>query len=191
MAKPQGRHGEVAADLHTDFPELFAERKRLFALAESGVRRELTLESFWGHKGRIVLKFVGIDSISDAETLTGCEIQVPREERAELEPGEAYVSDLQGCVVAVLASHADASGAKEIGRVSDVVFGAGEAPLLVVRKGEDKTGKEYMIPFAEEYIKSSDLAAKRIVMVLPEGMLDLDAPLSTEEKRRQQAKQED
>lgn len=94
-------------------------------------------------------------------------------------------------MVAVVATHADTGGAKEIGRVSDVVFGAGEAPLLVVRGGEDKTSKEYMIPFAEEYIESSDLAAKRIVMVLPEGMLALDAPLNTEEKRRQQAKQED
>jgi 16S rRNA processing protein RimM len=170
---------------------LFAERKRLFALCENGSRRELQLESFWDHKCRIVLKFAGVDSISDAETLAGCEIQVPEEERAPLEPGVVYVSDLKDCVVAVAAPRDDKHATRDIGHVADVIFGAGEAPLLVVRETADKQSKEYLIPFAEEYVQSSDLAAKRIVMVLPEGMLELDAPLSREERQRQQEKQEE
>lgn len=201
VVKPQGRHGEVAADVHTDFPELFADRTRLFALFADGSRRELELEAFWSHKGRIILKFTGVDSISDAEALAGCEIQIPAEERAPLEPGTVYVSDLKGCVVSVLekSSGATPSGEKlterEIGWVADVLFGAGEAPLLIVREAEEgqrnqKSGKEFMIPYAEEYVQSADLAAKRIVMVLPEGMLDLDAPLSSDEKRRQQQPQD-
>lgn len=193
--KPQGRHGEVAADVHTDFPELFADRTRLFALLADGSRRELGLEAFWSHKGRIILKFAGVDSISDAEALSGCEIQIPAEERAQLEPGTVYVSDLKGCVVCVVESSSEATGERAIGWVADVLFGAGEAPLLIVREAEggqrnQKSGKEYMIPYAEEYVQSADLAAKRIVMALPEGMLDLDAPLSPDEKRRQQQPQD-
>src|SRR3954469_20864662 len=86
VVKTQGRHGEVAAELHTDFPEKFAERKNLFALDADGKRRELRLEEFWSHKNYVVLKFAGVDSISDAEALVGSEIQVPREQRAEIGP---------------------------------------------------------------------------------------------------------
>ena len=99
VLKTQGRHGEVAAESHTDVPDRFVEGMRLYALAEHGQRRELKLEGWWPHKGLVVLKFEGIDSISDAETLQRCELQVPASERAELEPGWTYVSDLVGCSV--------------------------------------------------------------------------------------------
>ncbi len=130
MLGPQGRRGEVAAELHTSFPERFAERRELSGLAKDGSRRELHLEEHWFHKGHVVLKFAGVESISDAERLAGMELQIPAEQRAELEAGEAYVSDLVGCEVVNRGS--------VIGSVADVQFGAGEAPLLVVRT---KTGE--------------------------------------------------
>src|SRR5256885_12679405 len=99
VVKTQGRHGEVAAEPHTDFPEKFGERKKLFCLDARGERRKLQLEEHWLHKSYIVLKFAGVESIDDAESLVGSEIQVPRELRAEIEPGAAYVSDLIGCAV--------------------------------------------------------------------------------------------
>src|SRR4051794_18115837 len=170
VVKTQGRHGEVAAELHTDFPEKFAERKKLFALDASGKRRELQLDEHWAHKSYVVLKFAGVDSISDAEAIVGSEIQVPREERTEIEPGAAYVSDLVGCAVF--------DHGRAIGNVKDVQFGAGEAPLLVVSEGS----KEMLIPFAQEFIAGIDIQGKRVEMKLPAGMLELDAPLSQEEK---------
>ena len=171
VVKPQGRVGEVSAELFTDFPERFAERRHLFALATTGNRRELELEDFWPHKGRMILKFAGIDSIDDAASLAGAEIQIPREQRAPLEEGSFYVSDLVGC--RVFASEGSAE-VRELGPVTDVVFGAGEAPLLQVREA----AREFLIPFVESYTKRVDLDARRIELVLPEGMLELDAPLS-------------
>jgi 16S rRNA processing protein RimM len=180
VAKTQGRHGEVAVDVLTDFPERFAERRRLFALDPHGARRQLRLENTWPHKERLVLKFEGVDSITEAEALLGCELQVPKSERTELEPGANYVADLVGCAVVVSGSAA-AGAVRRLGTVADVQFGAGEAPLLVVGDG----AKEYLIPFAAAYLQRLDTAAKIIEMALPEGMLDLDAPLSREEKDRQ------
>src|SRR3954468_14765332 len=128
VAKTQGRHGEVAATLLTDFPELFETRRKLFALGDSGTgqsgaaepsRRKLELDEHWFHKGMVVLKFAGVDSISDAEKLVGSEIQIPRNERAALGSDEFYVSDLIGCTVT------DAGA--EIGQIKDVQFGSGEA----------------------------------------------------------------
>jgi len=170
VVKPQGRVGEVSAELFTDFPERFAERRHLFALGTAGNRLELELEDFWPHKGRMILKFAGIDSIDAAASLAGAEIQIPLEQRARLEEGSFYVSDLVGC--RVFASTGGAA-VRELGPVTDVVFGAGEAPLLQVREA----AREFLIPFVESYTKRVDLDARRIELVLPEGMLELDAPL--------------
>jgi 16S rRNA processing protein RimM len=145
----------------------------LSALAEDGSRRTLKIEELWPHKGMLVLKFAGIDSISDAETLLRCELQVPREERAQLEPGWNYVSDLMGCTVF--------DGEREIGIVRHLTFGAGEAPLLIVQAGT----RQHEIPYAEAYVKNLDLEHKQLRMQLPEGMLELDAPLTEEEKEQQ------
>ncbi|HZQ22407.1 MAG TPA: ribosome maturation factor RimM [Terriglobales bacterium] len=182
VLKTQGRYGEVAVELHTDVPGRFVEGQRMFALAGDGTRRELQVERLWPHKGRLVLKFGGIDSITQAEVLVGSELQVPRSERASLEAGWTYVSDLIGCTVL--------DGGREIGTIKDVQFGAGEAPLLIVSPAELKTtsqsgntGSEYEIPFAEAYLQSVDLQAKHVLMQLPEGMLEINAPLTEEEKR--------
>lgn len=177
VGKTQGRRGEVAADLFTDFPERFDQRRQVWALMPDGKRRELEIEEFWPHKGRMVFKFKGIESIDDAEQLQGAEIQIPVEQRAKLEEGSFYISDLKGCAVTAR------SGEKPprlLGKIDDVIFGAGEAPLLEIREGK----KEYLIPFVEKFIERMDLAAREIAMVVPEGMLDLDAPLSAEEKSR-------
>lgn len=149
---------------------------RLWALEEEGSRRELKIEELWPHKGALVLKFAGVDSISDAEALVGCELQVPGEQRAQLESGWTYISDLVGCTVF--------DGDREIGKLEDVQFGAGEAPLLVVKAGS----KEFEIPFAEAYLKRVSVEDKRIEMQLPEGMLEVNAPLTPEEKEQQKKK---
>ena len=61
-------------------------------------------------------------------------------------------------------------------------FGAGEAPLLIVA-GAD--GKKYDVPFAEAYVEGVDLGGKQLRMKLPEGMLEINAPLTQEEKQQQ------
>ena len=84
-----------------------------------------------------------------------------------------YVSDLIGCVLF--------DGEREIGKIEDVQFSAGEAPLLILRNGE----KEYEIPYAEAYLTGVEMGRKMIRMALPEGMLEVNAPLTPEEKRHQ------
>ena len=98
-----------------------------------------------------MLKFAGVETISDAEQLAGLELQVPLEQRAELEQGAAYVSDVVGCEVWIR----NADGQRLLGTVSEVQFGAGEAPLLVVR-AKIGTEQEILLPYAEEFLKSVD-----------------------------------
>jgi 16S rRNA processing protein RimM len=182
VVKTQGRHGEVAAEMHSDVPGRFAVGIKLFALPKAvdlklqASRRELEVEELWPHKGLIVLKFRGVDSMSDAELLIGSELQVPSAERANLEAGWNYISDLIGCKVL---DHGE-----EIGRIEDVQFGAGEAPLLIVADG---TGRKFDVPFAAAYLEGVDLAQQRVRMNLPEGMLEVNAPITAEEKQEQQS----
>jgi 16S rRNA processing protein RimM len=182
VVKTQGRHGEVAAEMHSDVPGRFAAGMKLFALPKSQdlkaqeSRRELEVEDLWPHKGLIVLKFRGVDSMNDAELLIGSELQVPSAERANLDAGWTYVSDLIGCKVLDLG--------REIGRIEDVQFGAGEAPLLIVADG---AGKKFEVPFAEAYLEGVDIAQRQVRMNLPEGMLELNAPVTKEEKQEQQS----
>jgi 16S rRNA processing protein RimM len=175
VVKTQGRRGEVASEILSDIPDRFAIGMKLLALPrDSASRRELEVVELWPHKGLLVLKFAGIDSISEAERLIGCELQVPRSQRSELQAGWNYVSDLVGCAVL--------DQGREVGRIADVQFGAGEAPLLMVR---DHANRLLELPFAEAYLESMDVERKQVRMKLPEGLLEVNAPLTAEEKAEQ------
>src|SRR5208337_1880859 len=182
VIKTQGRRGEVAVELHTDVPGRFRQELRLWALAKDGPRRDVPVEDLWPHKKFLVLKLLGVETIDDAEPLVGAELQVPRKERAQLDPGWTYLSDLIGCTVF--------DGPREVGEIEDVHFGAGEAPLLVVRSKERRSEERksaklpYEIPFAEAYLEKLDLERKQVRMKLPEGLLEVNAPLAKEEKSR-------
>lgn len=178
IVRPQGRRGEVLADLLTDFPEKFSERRQLWLSSEAKHEpREYKLEKHWLHKGRVVLKFAGIDSITSAEALSGMLVQIPTESRSQLELGAAYVSDLIGSTLF------DVSQNRKIGTIRDVQQGAGTAPLLIV----DGAGTELEIPFAEEFIVRFNASKKLLEMNLPKGLLDVNDPLAEDEKAQQKS----
>jgi 16S rRNA processing protein RimM len=188
ISRPQGRKGEVFAEILTDFPEKFADRKQLWLLGPEklsaktahptggkaitpGVQapRSIELSSHWPHKGGIVLHFAGINDISAAETLAGLIVAIPQTERAPLGEDEVYTSDLIGCTVFDVAG---AGEAVAVGEIEDVDRTAGPVALLVV----GGTHGEVLIPFAKSFLRRVDLDAKRIEMALPEGLVDLNPP---------------
>ena len=170
IRRPQGRKGEVLADLLTDFPEKFSERKHLWLIPEKGSAspREVELIAHWPHKGGLVLQFAGIDSISDAEALAGHFVAIPRSQRAPLDEGEIYIGDLIGCSLVNVASGTPVP----VGEIEDVDRGAGPVALLIVRGKEG----EILIPFAQGYASRIDIEARRVEMALPEGLVDLNEP---------------
>ncbi len=167
IVRPQGRHGEALAELLTDFPERFAERKRLFLVGAKSEPRQIELERHWLHQGRLVLKFVGIDSINDVETLRGLEVAIPKTERAPLEDGAIYIADLIGCALI------DSRAKTEVGQIVEVDRESSATALLVVKTSDQQ---EVLVPFAKAFQPNFNLAAKTLTMDLPEGLLDLNAP---------------
>jgi 16S rRNA processing protein RimM len=180
LVRAQGRHGEVIADILTDFPERFSERTHVWLLAPHGeaAPREADIERHWFHKGRVVFKIAGVDSISDAAALSGWQVAVPREQRASLTDDVFYVADLIGCRVID-----EAEGGADLGAVLDVERGAGAAlDTLVLKIGEE----ELLIPFAKAYLVALDLNARVLRMRLPEGLTSINAPVNEEERMAQQ-----
>ncbi len=175
IRRPQGRKGEVFADILTDFPEKFSERRHLWLLAadSSAAPRPIALENHWLHKGGIVLHFAGIDSISAAEALAGLIAAIPRSQRVPLAGDEAYIGDLIGCTLVDVARTADEPrSAAVVGQIEDVDRSAGPVAMLIVRGAVG----EILIPFAKSYLRRIDLAARCVEMALPEGLVDLNAP---------------
>ena len=171
VLRTQGRKGEVFAEILTDFPEKFADRRQLWLVADPSSAkpvepRAVELRSHWLHKGGIVLHFADIDSISAGESLIGFGVAIPQSRRAALAEDEAYLGDLVGCTLVDFAPVEPVT----VGVIDDVDFGAGPAPLLIVRG----TSGEVLIPFAKPYLRRLDLDARRVEMALPEGLVDLN-----------------
>ncbi len=180
LIRPQGRRGEILAEILTDFPERFAEMHQAFlARTQNAVPTPIAIEESWLHKGRVVLKFAKVDSISEAEALRGAEVVIPAEERMPLADDAAYIGDLIGCAVV---DH-NQPDHPVIGTVRDVIQQANTTDLLVVA-GIDEV--EHWIPFAKAYLVRIDLPGRRLEMNLPHGLLEVNTPLSEEERRMQQ-----
>ena len=165
VLRPQGRRGEVAAEILTDFPARFEKLRRAFLESPTGAPEPVDVENVWPHKGRIVIKFSGVDSIDQASRLRGRLVLIPREERAALPPHHYYHSELLGCRVLV----ERAGTATEIGSVTEVEP-AGGAPLLHVAT---KHG-EVLIPLAQEICTRIDTEARTILIDPPENLLELN-----------------
>ncbi len=168
----------MLADLLTDFPERFSIRKRLFLLAPSAPERPVELENYWLHQGRIVFKFAGVDSMNDAEALRGLDIAIPQIERAPLEDGAVYISDLLGCVLV------DSRSGHEVGFISEVDRESTSTSLLVV---DTPASGQLLVPYVLAFHPRVDLALRRVSIELPEGLLELNAPASRDNTAKQQS----
>jgi len=159
VVKPRGIKGEVACEMLTDFPERFEGLESVTAVLPDGGKRELTIEEHWFQQDRLVLKFTGVDSIEDAETLRNAEICVSESNVVELADGEFFDWQLEGCRVETI-------DGQSLGKVTELMRTGGTEILVV--KGD----KEYLIPFAESICVEVDIDNKRIVIDPPEGLLD-------------------
>ena len=157
VVKPQGRKGEVVVEPFSDRPDRFPELRRAFVPGAGGAAREVQVTGCWPHKGRFVLKLEGVDSIDDAEAYRGLELRIPEEDLQVLPEGSYYHHQLRGL-------RAEDEQGHLVGTVEDILEAGGEAPVLVVRGPRGET----MVPLAASFIRAVDLAAGRVVVVVPE-----------------------
>jgi len=165
IVRPQGRRGEVAAEILTDFPERLGKLRRAY-LENPGCRPEpVGVDRVWPHKGRVILKLSGVDSIAQAARLRGRHMLIPRDERMPLAAHQHYIWELTGCRVVKECQGAQ----REVGTVTDVEPTGGTDLLHVATpRGE------VLIPLAQDICRRIDTAAKTIVIDPPEDLLELN-----------------
>ena len=172
ILRPHGVRGEVATEILTDFPERLTRLKftNLWNAVSSTARRVQIRKCWLSHSrgGQAIFHFEGSDSVADAKKLVGLEVQIPLSERMMLPAGTYYVSDLVGCEVV------ERDGAAPVGRVRDVQFPGEELKGTPVLELETPQG-ELLIPLAQEICVRVDTAARRIEVLLPEGLRDLNS----------------
>jgi 16S rRNA processing protein RimM len=187
ILRARGNKGEVAAELLTDFPERLTELQEVFVGNSNGENEpwRVALKKCWlsqNHRGQAVFHFEGVNSISEAEKFRGLGVLLPFEQRVTLPVGQYFVSDLMGCSVfdnpiafsAFSSSPCSLAEAPALlGTVRDVQFPGEEfsgTPILEVETAQG----EMLIPLAADICAKIDTAARRIDVVLPEGLRDLN-----------------
>ncbi len=169
LARARGNRGELSAIPLSSHPERYKNLREVYLFGREGAPepKRFEIESVWEHRGRLIVKFRGVDSISEAEALQGAEVRVPRKDRAELPSDEYYHSDLVGCEVV------DRSTGERLGLVKGWNDAGG--PGLLEIEGP-QPGEEILIPFARSICVEIDVKARRIVVDLPEGLRELNRP---------------
>lgn len=164
VARIQGRHGEVAVEPWMSAPERITRLARLYVQGEGASASTLTVEGARIHKGRPVLKFTGISTMNEAESLRGRELRIPESDLERLPPGSYYQYQIRGLTV-------KDSIRGEIGIVESVLE-TGGTDLLVVRGGG---GEETLVPLCREIVKDIDPARGSVHIEAPEGLVRLNA----------------
>ena len=169
ILRPHGRRGEVAAEILTDFPERLVRLSSVELWDGRSAPHHALVRSCWlsrSRGGQAIFHFQNSGSISDAERLVGLEVRIPWSARTPLPSGAYYVAELIGCEIRE-------NGGDTIGRVSDVQF-TGEdvagTPVLIA----DSPRGELLIPLAQDICVKVDTGARRIEVILPEGLRDLN-----------------
>jgi 16S rRNA processing protein RimM len=162
IARAHGNRGQVIVDPVTDFPEDRFKAGSVLSVRRGGITERLEVEHVRFHRGRPIIGLVGIDTMNAAEALSGMELRVGVDALAPLPAGSYYHHDLIGCSV-------ETPRGERIGRVTAVEGDAAGSRLVV----EGSSG-EVLIPMAEGICLGVDLAGRKIVAELPEGLLDLN-----------------
>ena len=155
IGKPHGINGDVYVVRISDDPRRFEAGAQL--IHADG--RILTVEQARPHRDRFLVKFEGVGSREEAEAVRGT-LYVPADDARELEEGEYWERDLIGCEAF------DTAGTR-LGEVTAVIPGAAQDLLEL-----DTPAGSRLVPLVQEFVVEVEPAERKIVLELPEGLLD-------------------
>ncbi len=162
VARAHGLSGEVGVKMVGDDPDRVAPGRQLWFEKPGAPGRVLRVAVRRGAPGRLIVRFEGVETLEQAETLAGGELSVEFDP-ADAAAGEYYAHQLQGLTVRTLAGEI-------VGRVRDVAFLPGREFLEVE---QERRRGSLLIPFHGDIVKSVDLARGQVTIDPPEGLLEL------------------
>lgn len=162
IARPHGLHGEMRVTPLTDRPERFEAVTDCVLWDQARDTREPRRITGARRQGAaVLLSLAGCNTVEEAGTLVGRLVALPEAEALPLRPGQFYPWQLEGCRVVT-------EDGREVGRVARIEQSAAQ-DLWVVSDG----ARERLIPAVAEIVLEVDLAAGRVVIRPPDGLLEL------------------
>lgn len=162
IARPHGLAGQVRVTPLTDDPARFERVTECVLWDAARDRRETRrITAARRHGAAVLITLAGCQSEKDARALVGRLVALPADAALPPGPGRFYAWQLEGCRVLT-----------EDGRLVGEVARVEQSPaqdLWVVRDGT----REHLIPAVAEIVSEVDLAARRVVIRPPEGLLEL------------------
>jgi len=163
IVKARGIRGEVACNIETDFPERFSSLEEVNVWMPDGKMLKSQVESCWFHKDRVIVKFAGCDTMTEAQRLVGGRLVITEAELSTIEEGEFFEHQILG-------AQAITSEGRALGSVTSVLRTGGTDVLVI----SDEYGREMLIPFADDICKSVNVADRQVVVDPPKGLLELN-----------------
>lgn len=159
VIKTHGLNGEVSILLDVDFPDEYQNLESVF-LEQSGNLVPFFIDTIQINGNKALIHFEDISSLDDAKALVKSKLFLPLSSLPKLENGQYYFHDLVGCDVFEEEEH--------LGQIKEVIDLNGNQ-LLAVCKDE----KEILIPLKDEILILVDLDNKKVIVELPDGLLDV------------------
>jgi 16S rRNA processing protein RimM len=163
LSRPHGIRGELRLEIHSDNPARFAPGSELLLVPSRGPRRPVRVRRFRPVPSGGLIAIEGCETREEAEELQGARLEVERSRVPVAPAGFYYQYELVGCRC-FEAAHG------ELGEVVDLVEDGG-GHLLRVQSG----GRELLVPFVEAFLERVDVAARRIDLKLPPGLVEICA----------------
>lgn len=156
-----GLRGEVKVAAWTDAPEVFEDLTTVY-IKKKNEYIPLTVGNIKYQKNNLIVKFKELSDINEAEPLKNQILFAERSDLGELEDGVYYIADLIGITVTK-------EDGEILGKIKDVMQTGANDIYVVSREGK----KDLLIPVLPDVVLSVDIAEKKAVVRLLEGLEDL------------------
>jgi 16S rRNA processing protein RimM len=162
ILRAHGIKGEAVVEVRTDDPDGRFTAGTVFGTNPASAG-PLTVRSVRPHRGRLLVGFAEVADRGGVEALRGVRLLVEAQDAESTDDEDYYDQQLVGLAVVTRAG-------VTVGTVAEVMHLPGH-DLVAVRR-DDAAGADVLIPFVREIVSEIDLAAGRLVVTPPPGLLD-------------------
>lgn len=150
-----GLRGDVKVVPWTDFPEIFEGIKKVYTDGDKSYK----VKGVKYHKSSVLLKLEGIDTPELAERMRNKVLYADKELFEDLPDDTYLIADLIGVEVY--------DDEKSYGKITDVITTGGNDVYCI------GTGKnQVLIPAIKDVVLDVDISAKKMLVKIPNGLLD-------------------
>ena len=155
-----GIRGDVKIQPATHSPDRLKKLRHVYIGESDRLTREYNVRDVGMKRGSVIVHLAGVDDRTSAERLVGCFLFVEGSDLVPPGKGSFFIHDLLGSTVVTV-------DGRELGTLEDI-FKLPAQDLWIVRH----KGQELMIPAVKEFIREVDIARKRVVVSVIEGLID-------------------